>query len=268
MSLSEEEQKALDAEVAKMEEENAKTIEVKPHTRKVRKPIYSNLPVKEIHIYPDGINMDDYTEIGVETSDSLAIKPAEMYIKRIVRHKMVLKNKLQIESPERQAFEIALLPDMPIYKSMASESLLADILINKYIFQLPFYRQIQKYKESGVVLSDATINDWFIAVCSKLLPLYDQLRLEIMSQDHIQVDESTLPVIDNEKHRAVKGSCGQYEMPYEFLYTSITTKVHAAAILPANLSAAIAAPFRPMDTRHTIPLKAHRTKECSAAGPT
>lgn len=26
-----------------------------------------------------------------------------------------------------------------------------------------------------------------------------------MSSDYIQVDESTLPVIDNEKHRAVKG---------------------------------------------------------------
>lgn len=205
LSLLDEEQKALDAEVVKMEEDNAKAIEVKSHTREVRKPIYSNLPVREIHIFPEGINMDDYTEIGVETSDSLAIKPAEMYIKRIVRHKMVLKSKLQIENPERQAFEIAPLPETPIYKSMASESLLADILINKYIYHLPFYRQIQKYKELGVVLSDATINDWFIAVCSKLLPLYEQLRLEIMSQDYIQVDESTLPVIDNEKHRAVKG---------------------------------------------------------------
>ena len=88
---------------------------------------------------------------------------------------------------------------------MASESLLADILINKYIYHLPFYRQIQKYKELGVVLSDATINDWFAAVCSKLRPLHDKLREQIMNKDYIQVDESTLPVIDNEKHRAVKG---------------------------------------------------------------
>ena len=36
-------------------------------------------------------------------------------------------------------------------------------------------------------------------------PLYDRLREKIMSSDYIQVDESTLPVIDNEKHRAVKG---------------------------------------------------------------
>ena len=64
---------------------------------------------------------------------------------------------------------------------------------------------IQKYKELGVVLSDSTIGDWFSAVCSRLRPLYDKLRERIMTSDYIQVDESTLPVIDNEKHRAVKG---------------------------------------------------------------
>ena len=57
----------------------------------------------------------------------------------------------------------------------------------------------------GVLLSDSTLGDWFSAVCAKLRPLYDKLREKIMSSDYIQVDESTLPVIDNEKHRAVKG---------------------------------------------------------------
>ena len=206
MSLSEEEQSALDAEVKKMEEQNAKTIEVKSHKREVRKPVMrKDLPVEETHIYPEGINPDEYTEIGVETTDRIAIRPAVMYIDRTVRHKFVLKSSLQIEDPEKQTFVIAPLPEMIIPKGMASESLLADILIDKYVYHLPFYRVIQKYKELGVLLSDSTIGDWFNAVCSKLRPLYDKLRERIMSSDYIQVDESTLPVIDNEKHRAVKG---------------------------------------------------------------
>ena len=48
-----------------------------------------------------------------------------------------------------------------------------------------------------MVLSDATINDWFASVCSRLRPLYDKLREQIMSKDYIQVNESTLPVIDD-----------------------------------------------------------------------
>ena len=206
MSLSEEEQAALDAEVKRMEEQNAKAIDVKSHKREVRKPVMrKDLPVEETHIYPEGINLDEYTEIGVETTDRIAIRPAVMYIDRTVRHKFVLKSSLQIEDPEKQTFVIASLPEMIIPKGMASESLLADILIDKYVYHLPFYRVIQKYKELGVLLSDSTIGDWFNAVCSKLRPLYDKLREKIMSSDYIQVDESTLPVIDNEKHRAVKG---------------------------------------------------------------
>ena len=206
MPLSEEDQTALDAEVKKMEEQNAEVIEVKSHKREVRKPVMrKDLPVEETHIYPDGINLDDYTEIGVETTDRIAIRPAVMYIDRTIRHKFVLKSSLQVEEPDRQAFIIAPLPEMMIPKGMASESLLADILIDKYVYHLPFHRVIRKYKELGVLLSDSTIGDWFSAVCSRLRPLYDKLRESIMSSDYIQVDESTLPVIDNEKHRAVKG---------------------------------------------------------------
>ena len=205
--LSEEEQAKLDAEVKAMEEQNAKVIEVKAHKRDVRKPVLSNnLPIEETHIYPAGVQDNpDYVEIGVENTDTLAIHPAKMYVKRIVRHKFVLKSNLQIEDPDRQTFLIAPLPETIRPKSMVDASLLADILINKYIYHLPFYRQIQKYKELGVLLNDATINDWFTSVCERLRPLYDKLREQIMSSDYIQVDESTLPVIDNEKHRAVKG---------------------------------------------------------------
>ena len=204
--LTEDEQERLDAEVKDMEEQNARTIEVKAHRREVRRPVFTDLPVEETHIYPEGVEGNpDYVEIGVENTDSLAIRPAKMYIRRIVRHKFVLKSSLQVNDPDRQTFLIAPLPETIIPKGMASESLLADILINKYVYHLPFYRQIQKYRELGVVLSDATINDWFAAVCTKLRPLYDRLRERIMKSDYIQVDESTLPVIDNEKRRAVKG---------------------------------------------------------------
>ena len=205
--LSEEEQARLDAEVKKMEEENAKAVEVKAHRREVRKPLLSNnLPVEEEHLYPEGVKDNpDYVEIGVEVTETLGIRPAVMFKKRTIRHKFVLKSNLQMENPDQKAFLIAPLPETIIPKGMASESLLADILINKYIYHLPFYRQIQKYKELGVLLNDATINDWFAAVCEKLRPLYERLRVEIMSKDYIQVDESTLPVIDNGRHRAVKG---------------------------------------------------------------
>ena len=72
-------------------------------------------------------------------------------------------------------------------------------------YHLPFYRVIQKFKESNFIVSDSTIGDWYAATCVKLKPLYNLLKTKVLSCDYIQVDESTLPVIDNEKKRAVKG---------------------------------------------------------------
>ena len=201
--LPEESQKRLDAEVKEMEQRNAKVIEVKAHRREVRKPVLSGtLPVKENHIYPEGVKDNpDYVEIGTEVTDKLAVIPGQLYVQRDVRHKFVLRSDLQIKDPGRQTFVIAPLPESIIPKGMASDSLLADIFINKYVYHLPFYRQIQKYKEMGAVLNDATMGDWFAAVCAMLRPLEDALREYVLQSDYIQVDESTIPVIKEEKPR-------------------------------------------------------------------
>lgn len=200
------EQARLDKEAAKALAQQDKLVHVEAHDRKVRKPIdTSKLEVKEEHLYPELDNKDDYTEMAPEVTDSLVLVPKQMYIRRIIRHKFVLKSKLQVENPDRKAFEIAALPPAPLHKCMADASLLADIIISKYHYHLPFYRVIESYKELGVSISPSTINDWFKAVVGKLKSVYDLLRAQILSCDYVQVDESTLPVIDNEAHRAVKG---------------------------------------------------------------
>jgi transposase len=204
--MPEEEKAALDAEVAKASAEELKVIKIKSFERKPRKAIDTgNLEVKEEHIYPEVANKEDYTELEPETTDVLVHVSEQLYVRRIIRHKLVLKSNLQIKDPERNVFEMASLPVMPLPKCMASASLLADIIIQKFFYHMPFYRVIQKYKELGVTISDSTMNDWYAATCEKLKLLYDILKREVLSKDYIQVDESTLPVIDNEKHRAVKG---------------------------------------------------------------
>lgn len=169
--LTEQERAELDARVKKEEEEEASLIKVRSFERKPRKALdLSGLEVREEHIYPEVENREDYRELEPETTDVLVMVPA-----------------------------------MPLPKCMASESILADIILQKFMYHMPFYRVIQKYKELGLRVSDSTMNDWYAATCEKLKLLYDVLRREVMSRDYIQVDESTLPVIDNEKHRAVKG---------------------------------------------------------------
>ena len=200
------EQQRLDASIAKDEEKREKLLKVDGYERKVRKPIdTSRLEVSEEHIYPEGINLEEYNEMEPLVTESLVLVPQKMYIRRIVRHKYVLKASLQQPEPERRIFEVADLPAAPLHKCMASESVLADILVQKFVYHLPFYRVIQKYREMGVSVSDSTLGGWYAAVCEKLKPIYDRLKVDILSAPYIQVDESTVPVIDNEKSKTRKG---------------------------------------------------------------
>jgi transposase len=206
--LSEEEKEELEKAAQQDKELVTRTITVnKP--RSTRKDIsMENLRIEETIIDPEGINLDDYVCIGSEKTNKLAFKPAEFYIKRITRRKFALKNHLQIaneEQKDRQTVVIAPLPDSPIHKCMADVTLLKEIIIQKYLYHIPFHRQLAQFTDLGVRISSSTMGDWFSQSCEPLKPLYDLQRRRVLSADYIQVDESTIPVIDNEKKRAVKG---------------------------------------------------------------
>ena len=206
-AIDPDEQRRLDAEAAKDEAARERLIHIKEHDRQVRKVMdTSRLPVREEHLYPEMENPEDYREIGEpEVTESLVLIPQQMYIRRIIRHKMVLKSSVELADTERKVFAIAPLPPAPLHKCMASESLLADIILQKFLYHMPFYRVIQRYREMGVTISDSTMGDWYAAVCEKLKILYDRLKAEVLSCDYVQVDESTIPVIDNEKRKTRKG---------------------------------------------------------------
>jgi hypothetical protein len=55
----------------------------------------------------------------------------------------------------------AALPELPLAKSYAASSLLSELMIGKYVNHLPFYRQIQMFKQLEVTIPASTLNDWF-----------------------------------------------------------------------------------------------------------
>jgi hypothetical protein len=69
---------------------------------------------------------------------------------------------------------------------------------------LPFHRQIAMFKHAGITLPASTVNGWFGGCSDLLRALYYRLRELVLDTDYIQVDETTVPVIDNKKKRAVK----------------------------------------------------------------
>ena len=175
----------------------------------VRLPLPENLRREEEIIEPDGID-ENWVHIGEEVTEQLEHKPGELYVRRIIRHKYALKKELQSQQDLQEdgimnkTVMIAPLPMLPLPRSNAGASLLAELLMGKYMYHLPFHRQIALFKLQGVRIPAATINDWFAGSSDLLRALYFRLKEIVLGSDYIQVDETTVPVINNEKHRAVK----------------------------------------------------------------
>ncbi len=208
--LTDEERARLDKEVKAAEQQMTKTItvKVKPSRRDLDT---TGLPTEVIDIYPDGTTdengklKDEYVEIGTDESSRLEHIAAKTYIKKTVIHKVMLKSDSNNKTPEDRRIICARLPLAPVNRCMAGASVLTDIIIGKFMYHLPFYRQIQQYKESGITISDSTMGGRYEAAVEKLKLLYDILRQHILQSEYIQIDESVLPVIDSEKHKARKG---------------------------------------------------------------
>ena len=207
--LSAEELDEIAASTAQLDAELTETITIDKHTRTKRVNHRtldtSKLEVIENIILPEDIALENYTEIDREITDKVIFVPAKLYIERTIRPRYVLKSQLQIQNPDQKAFQIASLPDSPLPKCVASSSLLTEVIIQKFLYHMPFYRVINKFKELNFEISDSTIGDWFAAICTKMKPLYDVLKQEVFKSDYIQVDESTLRVIDSKNKRTLKG---------------------------------------------------------------
>jgi hypothetical protein len=77
------------------------------------------------------------------------------------------------------------------------------LLVSKYRDHQPLYRQLEIFKRSGVHPAASTVNDRCRSAINLLEPLYQKLRQHVLSCDYIQIDESTIPVLD-------KGSRAQH----------------------------------------------------------
>ena len=152
----------------------------------VRMVLPAHLPRVEETIEPTNIPQGS-KKIGEEITEVLEITPAKIFVRRIIRPKYAL--------PQQAGIVIAELPSLPLPRSNAGASLLAWLLVNKYVNHLPFYRQVQMLKRDGIVLAESTINSWYSATADLLKILYDRIGYHIRNSDHLFVDETIIPVL-------------------------------------------------------------------------
>ncbi len=170
----------------------------------VRTKIPCHLPRIEETIEPDNIE-NGSKKIGEEITEILEYNPSQVFVRKIIRPKYAKSN--------NDGIAIAELPSLPIPKGNAGASMLAYIMVSKFVDHLPYYRQIQIFKRQQLTLSDSTLNGWFNATANLLEPLYDTLEKQVLQSDYIQADESPIGVQDSHKQ-------GSLHTGYQWVYRS------------------------------------------------
>lgn len=138
----------------------------------------------------------DKCEIGCEKSERFEYVPA-----KIVRHE-IIRPKLACVCGQA-GVSIAPLPPTVVAQGQPGASLVAHVLLSKYVDHLPLYRQQQQFERLGVNFPKSTLGDWVRQGATWLQPLVRQMKTELLAGDYVQVDETPVRVQDPD----VQGRC-------------------------------------------------------------
>lgn len=187
-------QKAIKTETISYTRRKPERPNVTPHGRN---PIPPHLPRVDKVIEPEQ-DTTGCKRIGEEVTETLEYKKAELYVLRTIRPKYAM--------PSNAGVIIADLPSMSIPRGGAGASLLAHLLVSKYVDHLPFYRLRQQFKRTDKVdLPASTLDGWFKAAVDLVMPLGERMREMISNSAYLQVDETPIRVQDP----MLKGKCHQ-----------------------------------------------------------
>jgi len=146
-----------------------------------------DVPVKVINIaHPDlqGPDAKEYQVIDQKISRRLAQRPGSYvvleYRRPVVKH-----------LPTQQ-LSTAPLPGAVLDKSLADVSLLAGLMVDKFTYHLPLYRQHQRMAHSGITLSRTTLTHWVKRAIDLLTPIYQAQHRHILLSRVLAMDETPI----------------------------------------------------------------------------
>lgn len=193
-----------------VEQKESITYERTKKKHKGRNKLPEHLPVNEVIIEPEE-DTTGLVRIGEEITETLEYTPASLVKRRTIRPKYA--------KADGNGVLIGNLPSRPIEKSIAEASLLAYILVSKFIDHLPLYRLMQKFnREYQWKPAESTLCGWVDGCCKLLDPLYNKLKQKILTSNYIQADESPIKVLDKDKVRSThQGYQWVYHSPIDGL---------------------------------------------------
>ncbi len=196
--------------------------EADPLPRRRRAPrtgerLPEDLPVVEQVIDPEEVKAapDQWRCIGSEVSEQLDYEPARFLRRRLVRRKYVSK------IDQDAAPVIAELPAMLQQRSTVAPGLLAQIIVSKYCYHLPLYRQEQIYwTRHRVWLPRQNLAHWMEVAADWLKPIYQHIRTGVMAGAMSRLMKHPWTSSHREMAKPRPATFGPPRVPVEMSFTS------------------------------------------------
>lgn len=154
---------------------------------------YYGLEERERFIIPEGVDLSNCVEIGRDITRLIRYEKPRLWVDVIIRP-------IYREKSDKN------LPDPRIYQGEAQKAViggnhvgadfLAKIVVDKFCYHIPEYRQVKQYADMGVKLPMSTLNDWIHAVAAKLNVLYEAQRKDVRQSGYLGIDEVPWHIVD------------------------------------------------------------------------
>jgi transposase len=162
----------------------------------------THLPRVHVTIEPDDTDCpccrSPMHVIGEESAERLDVIPAQFRV--VVTH----RPKYACRACEEAVVQ-APAPERLIKGGLPTEAMVASVLVAKYAWHLPLYRQSQMLAAQGLDIKRSVLAFWVGYAAAELEPVYARLRELILTSGKIAVDETVAPVLDPGRGRTKKG---------------------------------------------------------------
>jgi len=173
------------------------TKDIPGHTRrKARKPDDVNdtglrfsdeVPVNTYYIADPAIRRlpaSEWEVIGEKVTWRLAQRPASFELMKYIREVYKLRDSGRIVTTAA--------PSAVLDKCWADVSMLAGLMVDKFVYHLPLYRQHQRVQAAGVTLSRATLTNWTARAIDLLEPIFQAQASNVLKSAVLGMDETPI----------------------------------------------------------------------------
>jgi transposase len=135
--------------------------------------------------------------IGDETSERLHSR---------IQHEVIVTHRPKYGCRDCEGAVVqAPAPERLIKNGIPTEGMVASVVVDKFAWHKPLYRQAQTMALQGLPIDRSTLADWVGTAAAELTPVYERLKELLLASTKIVVDETKMPVLDPGEGRTKTG---------------------------------------------------------------